>query len=103
MLEYKKSRKAAWKQGEKTADFKVGMRVRCNRAGAHYDSNEELVEGLEGTVCTFDDSYRVGVEFDEAISYHNCNGACKQGHGWYIPPRYLEYQTQSSLEEVKQT
>ena len=32
----------------------------------------------------------VGVEFEEYISGHNCNGAGKDGHCWYFPVKDID-------------
>lgn len=52
-------------------EYKVGDRVNHN----HYS------DGM-GTVVEVN-SRDVGVDFDHHINGHDCNGAAKNGHGWY--------------------
>lgn len=58
--------------------FKTGDRVRCIRNGMLHKN----IAGKFGTIVRvlWHDTY--GVEFDENIGGHTCNGAAKEGHGW---------------------
>lgn len=51
----------------------------------HYDSFLERKKGR--IVCTGHRDY--GVEFDDHIGGHDCEGHAREGHGWYVPERYL--------------
>ena len=67
----------------KLEDVKVGQRVR-------YMGNTIFLEGCVGT-CTYISSMnQLAVEFDKShISLHTCNGHCKEGHGWWCRPAFL--------------
>ena len=67
----------------KYEDVKVGQRV-C------YRGNTIFLEGCVGT-CTYISSMnQLAVEFDKShISLHTCNGHCKEGHGWWCRPAFL--------------
>ena len=70
----------------------VGQRVRSLTRGP--DGNSHIYIGSVGTVChTFgysDGSGRIGVEWDEHVSGHDCQQHCEDGYGWYVDPEYLE-------------
>lgn len=69
----------------KSEDVKVGQRV-C------YTGGKEILKGCVGT-CTYISSpsaAQVAIEFDKShISLHTCNGHCKEGHGWWCGPLFL--------------
>lgn len=54
-----------------------GMRIVANDK-----AHPELV-GKTGTVVEVNKD-NIGVELDEMLYLHNCNGNCKVGHGWYF-------------------
>ena len=65
-------------------EFKVGDRVRCI---SKHDSD---LFNKVGTVKVLDSvSPSVGVEFDDEIHGHACDGSCKDGHGWWLAPKDL--------------
>ena len=65
-------------------EFKIGDRVRI-LAG----NKGEYKEGL---VVHIMDSNSIGVDCDEYINGHDCNGRCQRGYGtgWYYYSRSLE-------------
>lgn len=79
----------------------VGQRVRS--LVNHPDGNSSIRVGSVGTVChTFgyrDGSGRIGVEWDEHVSGHDCHGHCEDGYGWYVDPEYLEPIDEEEPEE----
>lgn len=84
--------------------FKIGDRVRLAR------SYHPLALGILGTVCQVDgktyggqdlnDKY-LGVCFDVPNgAMHDCQGACRNKHGFYIPLMYFELAPLSALERL---
>ena len=66
------------------AKFNVGDRVRC------ISKHESYLLDRVGTVKVLDGvSPSVGVEFDDKFYGHDCNGTCKEGHGWWLSPNDL--------------
>lgn len=75
-------------------NFKIGDRVvfRCGYSEWN---------GHHGTVCA---RYYgiIGLSFDEPIGEHSCAGACEDGHGAWVSPDNLRYETGlSSIPENK--
>ena len=60
---------------EDKCEFAVGDRVVCLTKGD--------LEGEEGTVCV-KGRISSGVAFDDFTRGHDCHGACKEGHGWFV-------------------
>lgn len=65
--------------------FNVGDRVvaitDCPNDGRY------ILRGYLGSVCdVHHDSggYTFGVDWDDLIGGHRCNGNCPSGHGWYV-------------------
>lgn len=76
------------------ANFEIGDRVVCL---THYGPWNEK----HGTVCA---QYHgaIGLSFDEPIGMHSCGGVCENGHGAWISPDNLRYETGlSSIPENK--
>lgn len=67
----------------KREDFKVGMRVK-----ALEDQDGLPITCELGTVVFV--GLNIGIEFDENVEGHSCDGKAKQGHGWFVPPEKLE-------------
>lgn len=70
-----------------TAEVKIGDRVRVIG-----DARGEArrVEGRVGTIIAIPlNRTLVGVEFDDDIDAHSCNGASKAGHGWWVETKSL--------------
>lgn len=66
-------------------EFKVGDRVRC------ISKRESELLNKVGTVKVIDNiSPSIGVEFDDKIYGHECDGSCKSGHGWWLSPKDLK-------------
>lgn len=67
----------------RSEDVKVGQRVR-------YTGGHAFLEGCVGT-CTYRTSMNmVAIEFDKGnTSLHTCNGYCKENHGWWCNPLFL--------------
>ena len=61
----------------------------------HPSGNHHLTAGMHGTVCDIS-SVGIGVEWDEAVSQHDCGGTCKMHHGWWVSPQniWMDEQTQ---------
>lgn len=57
-------------------EYQIGDRVVSN---CDYG---DLPAGMAGTVVSNDGSY--GVDFDDFEHGHNCRGAARNRHGWYI-------------------
>lgn len=67
----------------KYEDVKVGQRVR-------YTSGHAFLEGCVGTCTYISSANQIAIEFDKSnISLHTCNGHCKEGHGWWCRPLFL--------------
>ena len=64
--------------------YKVGDRVVCK--GNYYNRD---IAGKVGTVKGAKLTI-IGVEFDERVSGHGCDGRCKYGHGWWVPAESLQ-------------
>lgn len=65
----------------------------------HPDGNPNLYTGDIGTVCRVDfGSY--GIRYDKSDdTLHTCDGACKDGHGWYTHRSNLAlYECDDSFE-----
>lgn len=67
----------------KFEDVKVGQRV-C------YMGGHAFLEGCVGTCTHISSTNQIAIEFDKSnISLHTCNGHCKEGHGWWCRPLFL--------------
>lgn len=67
----------------RSEDVKVGQRV-C------YTGGHAFLEGCVGTCTYISSANQVAIEFDKSnISLHTCNGHCKEGHGWWCRPFFL--------------
>lgn len=64
--------------------FQVGDRVVL--LVDHPDNNNYLVAGCTGTVCkvftSIPDTF--GVDWDDDIEGHSCDGTCNDRHGWNV-------------------
>lgn len=60
----------------KFIEYKVGDRVKC------VDSDLHLHNKIGTIICVDEDE--IGVEFDEFIWGHTCDGIGKNGHCWWI-------------------
>lgn len=69
--------------------FEIGDRVKTL---VTYQGINKRVINKVGTVVHFyeDDFTDIGVEFDDNIRGHDCEGHAKYGHGWYIMYKHLE-------------
>lgn len=76
--------------------FQVGDRVVVVN-----DQNSALLNiGDVGTICYVRDEYPlIGVESDRPSKGHSCNGCCRKGHGWWIPPSHLELIEEETIED----
>ena len=73
--------------------FQVGDRV------VVVMSWDEKVIGMAGTVKIADKA--CGLEFDDAFLYgHNLGGYCKDGHGYWIRPEFLDYESDPVIIDV---
>lgn len=68
----------------------LGERVILNEM-----AHEELA-GKTGTIICVERDV-IGIELDELLYLHNCNGKCKNGHGWYCQRGHFELEGQSPL------
>ena len=67
----------------RSEDVKVGQRVR-------YTGGHAFLEGCVGTCTYISSANQIAIEFDKSnISLHTCNGHCKEGHGWWCRPLFL--------------
>ena len=66
------------------AEFKVGDRVRC--VSQYYKGLFSKV----GTVKSKDTDGTYAIEFDDMIHGHDCDGKCKERHGWWLLPDKLK-------------
>lgn len=67
----------------KAEDVKVGQRV-C------YTGGHAFLEGCVGTCTYISSANQIAIEFDKSnTSLHTCNGHCKEGHGWWCRPLFL--------------
>ena len=73
-------------------EFSVGDRVKVVLLAL----NGWRLTGKTGTVVRI--GRDVGVDFDNHISGHDCRGAAKNGHGWYVDASCLKL-----IPEVKET
>lgn len=65
-------------------DVKVGQRVR-------YMGSSERVAGHVGTCMYKAPEGWIAVEFDIShLALHTCDGHCKEDHGWWCKPVFLE-------------
>ena len=64
-------------------EIQIGSRVIVVDECGFADNRDTI--GKIGTVVEGDDFYGIGVEFDEPVNDgHDCMGAAKSGHGWYV-------------------
>ena len=83
--------------------FKKGDRVIVNDNKSADIIGIELV-GNVGTVLEYHSSecvgdHLLGVEFDEHMLGHDCNGQCKWGYGWWVLESQCELIDATPLEE----
>ena len=63
--------------------FKVGDKIEIT--GNYDGGNGKIEEGMIGKICKFNKEYNsVGIEFDENIQGHSCDGNCEDYHGYYV-------------------
>ena len=67
-----------------TNKFKVGDTVRM------IEEHNKPTKGSIGTVVKVNNSCDYGIEFDNAIGGHDCNGRCKDKHGWFCYEEDIE-------------
>lgn len=92
--------------------FRIGDKV---IVAAHKDEMEcPYVMGIKdpfnltGIICSIhftygDGSTSYGIEFEENIGGHNCNGKCKDGYGQNINEKYLKlYDEKKSEDKIMQ-
>ena len=81
-----------------TNNFMLGERVVLIKERA---DNDMLYIGAVGTVCDTDDRISdIGIEWDDDIGGHMCNGNCANGHGWYVGRSQIElYGTNEDINE----
>lgn len=66
--------------------WKEGVRVYCEDAHDERNTNQ-----LKGTIVHINKYFKgrshddIGIEFDQYMNGHDCNGHAKEGHGWYVP------------------
>ena len=59
----------------KPLKFKAGDRVVGGKGS-------NLITGEKGTIIS--EGYSIAIRWDRYdMAYHNCDGRCEQGHGWY--------------------
>jgi hypothetical protein len=78
--------------------FRIGDRVRILL-------NIGRRKGKLGTVCKileatqgYDDE-NIGVNHDDSIGTHDCDGCCQNGHGWYYKPDEITLVTVDNWED----
>lgn len=82
-------------------EFKVGDRVGVKSEYGRIGHEDRWADGLFGTVCvTY--NYDVGIDFDEHIHGHDCGGAAKAGHGWFVRRNYLFHVDESDLASIQE-
>lgn len=77
--------------------FQVGDRV-----VVVCDQNSTLLGiGDTGTVCCVYDAsiLFIGIESDRLSRGHSCDGHCRRGRGWWIPPEHLELIEEETVED----
>ena len=67
--------------------FKIGDRVRC--LVDNPDNNDDIHVGSTGTVVLLDGDI-IGVEWDEYVVGHSCNGEAEFGYGWNVCKHEIE-------------
>ena len=70
--------------------LKIGDRVRIVSVTPIDEADGvKIVDGMTGTVKEVDET-EVGVEFDDDVNGHDGFWEGKDGHCWYVEPKYLE-------------
>jgi len=82
--------------------LQIGDRVACVK---NYQGRSEAVNMYGRVVKLHGYDGRVGIEFDEQINGHNCQGKGEHGKCWNIPskPDYLLFMTEVDGVEVLDT
>ena len=74
--------------------FKVGDRVVLLGVGSRFCGNAHMTPGIKGTVAIVynqsDPKSFVGVEWDNPVDGHDCNGACEKYKGWDVYPYMIQ-------------
>lgn len=86
------------------SEFKIGDRVRIVSVTPIDEADGvKIVDGMTGTVKEVDET-EVGVEFDDDVNGHDGFWEGKDGHCWYVEPKYLEKigETKEEAEEMKE-
>ena len=67
----------------------------------HPDDNEDLYAGCTGTVVGDRGGGEwVNVEWDDEIcGGHNCEGKCRDGHGWNVPRKVIRLVFTTEVED----
>lgn len=74
--------------------FKIGDRITCI---SEYEFKKSIINKT-GTVIKVNSEHSIGVEFDDKIDGHNCDGLGKNLHCWYIPESNLKLKYSSCWE-----
>ena len=61
----------------KREDLKVGDRVKCIKKA------ERVEVGMLGTITKVTATI-FGIEWDDGIAGHSCDGTCENGKGWFV-------------------
>lgn len=77
------------------AEFKIGDRVGVRPEYGPIGNAELAPEDMFGTICV-KDAFGTGIDFDDDIDGHDCNGFARRKHGWYISAGYLFHETEIS-------
>ena len=84
-------------------DLKIGDRVRVVSVTPIDEADGvKIVDGMTGTVKEVDET-EVGVEFDDDVNGHDGFWEGKDGHCWYVEPKYLEKIEESEEETEEET
>lgn len=80
--------------------YNVGDRVITNRA----IDGETIPKGSTGTIAIQDDtqfdSGWIGVVWDDLTCGHDLDGACEDGHGWYVYDKFLDLLPDFEIDDV---
>jgi hypothetical protein len=71
--------------------MKIGDRVKIINKAHKNRTDLKHLSGLTGTIIDFTTiSQLVGIEFDNFIDGHECNGSGKHGYCWYVDKKFVK-------------
>lgn len=75
--------------GQSLRHFRIGDKVCASVNGP--DGNDNIHIGDTGTVCIVsENNIRIGVEWENHVCGHDCDGACEYGFGWWVDNTSIE-------------